>query len=185
MPQLAMQSNDLSVSKFAADCLVQPGTTKNEKCEIATVIPVRNSEKCTTCNMCSLYCPHGTIWPFLLNDEEASKAPESFTTTNMKCTGEVAKYKFRVQVSALDCTVCPTTCPTNWLTIKNIGEVHEVETKNGDYAMTLPEYIELADQRTSAARCCTSRTSSFRAHARAATRRRWSSCSRSCSVSAS
>ena len=52
----------------------------------------------------------------------------------MKCTGEVAKYKFRVQVSTLDCTGCTTACPTNCLTMKDFGEVHEVETKNGDLA---------------------------------------------------
>ena len=46
--------------------------------------------------MCSLYSPHGAIRPFLLNDEEASKAPESFTTINMKGAGDVAMSKFRV-----------------------------------------------------------------------------------------
>ena len=188
LPQLAMQGNDLPVSKFAADGFVQPGTTKYEKRGIATVIPVWNSEKCTTCNMCSLYCPHSAIRPFLLNEEEVAKAPESFTTINMKGAGEVAKYKFRVQVSALDCTgctVCTTACPTNCLTMKDFAEVHEVETKNWDYAMTLPARNELADRSNIRGTMLQSRTSSSRVRARAATRRRWSSCSRSCSVSAS
>ena len=147
--------NDLPASKFAADGIVQPGTTKDENRGIATVVRVWNSEKCTTCNLCSLYSTHGAIRPFLLNDEEAAKAPESFTTTNMKCTGDVAKSKFRVHVFTLDCAVCTTACPTNCLTTKDIGEVHDVETKNGDNAMTLPARNELADRRTSAARCCT------------------------------
>ena len=78
LPQLAMQGNDLSVSKFAADGFVQPGTTKDEKRGIATVIPVWNSEKCTTCSTCSLYSPHGATRPFLLNEENAAKVMENF-----------------------------------------------------------------------------------------------------------
>ena len=74
LSQLAMQGNDLPASKFAADGFVQPGTTKDEKRGIATVIPVWNSEKCTTCNMCSLDSPHGAIRPFLLNEEEVANA---------------------------------------------------------------------------------------------------------------
>ena len=37
-------------------------------------------------------------------------------------------------------------CPTYFLTMKDITEVHDVETKNGDYAMTLPAQNELTDR---------------------------------------
>lgn len=149
MPQLAMQGNALPVSKFAADGFVEPGTTKYEKRGIATKVPVWNGEKCTTCNMCSLYCPHGAIRPFLLTEEEAKAAPEGFKTIQMKGAGEVAKYKFRVQVSALDCTgctVCTTACPTQCLTMVDFGKAEAEEVANWDYAMKLPARNELADR---------------------------------------
>ena len=138
LSHLSTQGNDLPVSKCVTNFFVQPGTTKDESRGIETVNPVGNSEKCTLCNNCSLCCPYGAIQPFLRNEENVAKAPESFPTITMKCAGEVAKSKLRVQVSTLDCTGCTPACPTNCLTTKDIAEVHEVETKNGDYAMTLP-----------------------------------------------
>ncbi|KAL7718321.1 pyruvate dehydrogenase (NADP(+)) [Entamoeba marina] len=139
LPQLAMQGNNLPVSKFVADGSMPMGTTKYEKRGIATNIPVWDSKKCISCNMCSLYCPHAAIRPFYLTEEEVNKAPSDFVTIPQK----------RIQVSALDCTgceVCTTSCPVKALSMQPFGEHAEVETKNWEYALSIPQKNDIVDK---------------------------------------
>ena len=78
--------NSIPVSEFMdlPDGTMPQGTSKYEKRGIAVNIPVWDSEKCIQCNMCSYVCPHSCIRPFLVNEDEAAKAPETFTTTAVK-----------------------------------------------------------------------------------------------------
>ena len=62
-------------------------------------------ENCIQCGNCSLVCPHGCIRPFLLTEEQAAAAPESFKTVAAKGK-EFAGKLYRMQVSPLDCTGC-------------------------------------------------------------------------------
>ena len=41
---------------------------------------------CIQCNQCAYVCPHAVIRPFLLDEEELQKAPETFVTK--KATGK-------------------------------------------------------------------------------------------------
>ena len=151
LPALAMEGNSLPTSKFDKSGFMPMGTTKYEKRGIATKVPVWNAEKCTTCNMCSAYCPHAAIRPFLLTEQEAAAAPESFKTIPMKGAGELKNYKFRIQVSSYDCTgceVCTTACKFDALTMKPFDEVAVVEGKNWEHAMNIPQRPELADRKT-------------------------------------
>lgn len=88
------------------------GTTKHEKREIALQAPRWIAENCIQCNQCSLVCPHAVIRPFLVTDEEVAKAPNHLDT--VQGTRPYNDYKFRIQVSTLDCTSCSAcveTCP--------------------------------------------------------------------------
>ena len=107
MPVNAMKGDNIPVSDFTdlPDGTMPQGTSKYEKRGIAVNIPVWDSEKCIQCNMCSYVCPHSCIRPFLVNEDEAAKAPETFTTTAVKGKGAEG-LRFRLQVSALDCTGC-------------------------------------------------------------------------------
>ena len=147
------------VPKFVTDVLLPQLAMQGTTCRSRSLLPTASSSRarritrgaglrrssrsgtarsarCATSARCTARA--GAIQPFQLNEEEAAKAPESFTTINTRGAGEVAKSKFRVQVSTMDFTGCTTACPTNCLTMKDIAEVHEVQTKNQDYAMTLP-----------------------------------------------
>ena len=101
------EGDNIPVSDFTdlPDGTMPQGTSKYEKRGIAVNIPVWDSEKCIQCNMCSYVCPHSCIRPFLVNEDEAAKAPETFTTTAVKGKGAEG-LRFRLQVSALDCTGC-------------------------------------------------------------------------------
>lgn len=69
------------------------------------MIPEWIIDKCIQCNQCSIVCPHATIRPFLLSDEEKAKAPETFETKKPLGKG-LEGFHYRIQVDPLDCTGC-------------------------------------------------------------------------------
>ena len=111
------RGNELPVSTFATpdyvDGTMPQGTTAYEKRGIASFIPKWLDENCIQCNQCVYVCPHAVIRPFLLTEEEKSKAPDGIRT--LKPIGKgLDGLEYRIQVSTLDCTgceVCVNTCP--------------------------------------------------------------------------
>ncbi len=81
------------------------GTTKYEKRGAAIEVPVWDSGKCLQCNQCAFVCPHAAIRPILVDPDEEKAAPEGFKTAETKGQG-LSKYRYRLQVSPLDCTGC-------------------------------------------------------------------------------
>ncbi|NQU35342.1 MAG: pyruvate:ferredoxin (flavodoxin) oxidoreductase [Bacteroidetes bacterium] len=89
------------------------GTTAFEKRGVATNVPEWIEDNCIQCNQCAHVCPHAAIRPFLLTDEEAANVPEG--TRLIQGAGPIKAFKYRIQVSALDCTgcgVCVEVCPS-------------------------------------------------------------------------
>lgn len=105
-PIHAIEGNSLPVSAFSGreDGTFPPGTTQYEKRGVAVNIPEWIPDNCIQCNQCAYVCPHGVIRPFLLTDEETENAPEGTETVQGK--GPIKEYRFRIQVSPLDCTGC-------------------------------------------------------------------------------
>ncbi|MGB8492442.1 MAG: pyruvate:ferredoxin (flavodoxin) oxidoreductase, partial [Bacteroidales bacterium] len=102
-----LKGDDLPVSAFKGreDGTFPSGTTSYEKRGIAVNVPEWQPDECIQCNQCSYVCPHAVIRPFLLTDAEAANAP-SGTQFIQGIPGVLKAYKFRVQVSVLDCTGC-------------------------------------------------------------------------------
>ncbi len=105
-PVNALKGDDLKVSAFVGreDGTWDPGTTQYEKRGIAVTVPEWIADNCIQCNQCSYICPHAAIRPYLLTDEQAANAPEGTTFAQGKAN--VKEYKYRMQVSPLDCTGC-------------------------------------------------------------------------------
>lgn len=106
-PMSEMKGGDLPVSAFAGieDGTFPVGITAYEKRGIAVNVPQWIEERCIQCNQCSYICPHAVIRPFLLNDEELSKAPDSFVVKN--ASGKNFEgYHYKIQISPMDCTGC-------------------------------------------------------------------------------
>lgn len=104
-----LDGDTLPVSKFTEFELLD-GTMNNditfkEKRSIADKVPVWNSKECIQCNNCAFVCPHATIRPFLLNDEELAKAPEIVKNDVLPAIG-VKDHKYRLQVSPKNCVGC-------------------------------------------------------------------------------
>ncbi|MCJ7447000.1 MAG: pyruvate:ferredoxin (flavodoxin) oxidoreductase [Bacteroidales bacterium] len=102
-----MKGDDLPVSAFKGreDGTFPSGTTAWEKRGIAVNVPEWQPDECIQCNQCSYVCPHASIRPFLLTEEEAAKAPEG-TKTIQGIPGLLKQYRFKIQVSIYDCTGC-------------------------------------------------------------------------------
>ncbi len=105
-PIEAMEGDNLPVSAFNGreDGTWDAGTSRYEKRGVAVKVPEWQSENCIQCNQCAYVCPHAAIRPFLLTDEEAAAAPAGVKT--IQGVGATKAYKFRMQVSVLDCTGC-------------------------------------------------------------------------------
>ncbi len=103
-PVTAQKGDTLPVSTFLdrADGTSPQGTAAYEKRGVAVDVPVWNPENCIQCNFCSLVCPHATIRPVAMKDEDAAKYPEMKLLPMTAMPG----YKFGVTVSVLDCLGC-------------------------------------------------------------------------------
>jgi pyruvate-ferredoxin/flavodoxin oxidoreductase len=102
-----MKGDDLPVSAFIGreDGTFPAGTSAYEKRGIAVNVPEWQPDECIQCNQCSYVCPHAVIRPFLLTEEELKNAPEG-TKTIQGIPGVLKQFRFRMQVSVLDCTGC-------------------------------------------------------------------------------
>ncbi|MGN0567564.1 MAG: pyruvate:ferredoxin (flavodoxin) oxidoreductase [Acutalibacteraceae bacterium] len=115
-----MDGDSLPVSAFMdhADGTFEQGASAYEKRGVAVMVPAWNAETCVQCNKCSFVCPHATIRPYLLNEEEAAAAPANTLLADKKAGKGKGVYKFTMAVSPLDCMgcgVCVGECPTNSL----------------------------------------------------------------------
>ena len=112
-----MDGDRLPVSAFVdhADGTFEQGASAYEKRGVAVMVPAWDNETCAQCNRCSFVCPHATIRPFALNEEELANAPANL----LKGKRPVAKvYTYTLAVSPMDCMgcgVCVGVCPTNSL----------------------------------------------------------------------
>jgi pyruvate-ferredoxin/flavodoxin oxidoreductase len=102
---IAGRGDQIPVSKLPADGSYPTGTTKFEKRNIATDIPIWEPDVCIQCATCSIVCPHAAIRvkaydPALLDD-----APPAFKSVDAR--GRQFKgLKWTVQVAPEDCTGC-------------------------------------------------------------------------------
>ena len=117
-----MDGDSLPVSAFVdhVDGTFELGAAAYEKRGVAVMVPTWDATKCIQCNQCSFVCPHATIRPFMLTEEEAAAAPEAAKIVDVKAGKGKGVYKFAMAISPLDCmgcTVCAGVCPTKALTM--------------------------------------------------------------------
>ena len=71
-----------------------------KKRSIADRVPLWNKNKCIQCNTCSFVCPHATIRPVLMDDDEYASAPDIVKDDYLNAMGPgLQGLKFRIQVS--------------------------------------------------------------------------------------
>ena len=77
-PVNLMDGDSLPVSAFVdhADGTFELGASAYEKRGVSAFVPEWKADTCVQCNKCAFVCPHATIRPFALTEEEAANAPE-------------------------------------------------------------------------------------------------------------
>ena len=53
-------------------------TSRYEKRGVAINVPEWIMENCIQCNQCAMVCPHASIRPVLMTEEDLGKAPDGF-----------------------------------------------------------------------------------------------------------
>ena len=141
-PMNAQEGDNLPVSAFNGieDGTFPNGTAAYEKRGVGINVPEWIVDNCIQCNQCAYVCPHSTIRPFLLNEEEVKNAPEGFKTK--KAIGKGFEgLSYRMQVDTMDCTGCGNCadiCPAKdkALVMKPLGTQTEIEIPNWNFAVS-------------------------------------------------
>ena len=116
-PSARMDGDSLPVSAFlptmwTASLSRVPPPTKSAAWR--SPFPPGIAAKCIQCNNCAYVCPHATIRPYALTEEEAAKAPAAAKIVDIKAGKGKGVYKYTMAVSPLDCMgcgVCVGVCP--------------------------------------------------------------------------
>ncbi len=139
----AQNGDDLPTSTFrdCPDGTWQQGTAKYEKRGVAAFVPEWNPDNCIQCNKCAYVCPHASIRPFLLDEEELKNSPFGENDTIPALGPKFAGLRFRQQVDVLDCLgcgncadVCPGKKGNKALTMKHTESQLDVQ-KGWDYCI--------------------------------------------------
>ncbi|MDD6845716.1 MAG: pyruvate:ferredoxin (flavodoxin) oxidoreductase [Clostridia bacterium] len=132
-PIALMDGDSLPVSAFKdiADGQFETGASAYEKRGTAVMVPEWDPASCAQCNSCAFVCSHATIRPFILDADEAAKAPSQIKLADSKHAVD-ASMKYVMTVSPLDCMGC--------------GECVTVCPKAGEALKMVPQESQAAEQ---------------------------------------
>ena len=110
---LAGKGDLLPVSAFPVDGTFATGTSRWEKRNLASHIPVWEPDLCIQCNKCAMACPHAAIRAKVYPADSLATAPATFKSMDYKAA-DFKGEKYTIQVAPEDCTgcdVCVMVCP--------------------------------------------------------------------------
>ncbi len=148
-PMMAGLGDDLPVSALPADGTYPTGTTKWEKRNIGTEIPVWDPSVCIQCGKCVYICPHAVIREKVYQPVLLEGAPIGFKHTPARFK-EFKDLAYSLQVSPEDCTscgLCVEICPAKnkaeikrkAINMETQAPLREQERANWDFFLSLPE----------------------------------------------
>jgi pyruvate-ferredoxin/flavodoxin oxidoreductase len=146
---IAGRGDQLPVSAFPEDGTYPVGTTRWEKRNIATDVPVWEPDLCIECGKCVMVCPHSTIRAKVCSASDLSDAPAGFKTMPAKWR-EFSDKSYTIQVAVEDCTgcrLCVEVCPAKdksnvsrkALNMQPQLPLRDSERVNWDYFLKLPD----------------------------------------------
>lgn len=148
-PIIAGRGDSVPVSALPCDGTYPTGSSRWEKRNLATEIPVWNADLCIQCAKCVMVCPHAVIRGKVYEPELLTSAPATFKSHEARLP-EWKGMRFTLQVAAEDCTgcgICVDVCPVrdkSQAKLKAINmqpqpPLREDERANWDFFLSLPE----------------------------------------------
>jgi pyruvate-ferredoxin/flavodoxin oxidoreductase len=146
---IANHGDRLPVSAFPVDGTWPVGTSRWEKRNIATEIPVWDESICIQCNKCALVCPHAAIRVKVYDPSHLADAPATFKSTDFRAA-DYPGFKYTVQVAPEDCTgctLCVMFCPAKdksnpkhkSINMETQAPLRKAERENYAFFLDLPE----------------------------------------------
>ncbi|ABC75985.1 pyruvate:ferredoxin (flavodoxin) oxidoreductase [Syntrophus aciditrophicus] len=151
-PMILQKGDQVPVSALPPDGIFPTATSQYEKRGVAIHVPEWIPENCIQCNQCSFVCPHASIRPVLVTEEELKEAPDYFTT--LEAQGKELKgLRFRIQVSPLDCVGCGNCadiCPSKEkaLVMRYLCSQDDKQIPNHKFSLTVPVRDNLMSKTT-------------------------------------
>ena len=141
--------DELPVSALPVDGTYPTGTTKWEKRNIATEIPVWDPDICIQCGKCAFVCPHSVIRMKVFDPAKLENAPATFKSTEARYK-EFKGQAFSLQVAPEDCTgctLCVEVCPVKnkrqpkfkAINMAPQAPLREPERENWEFFLDLPK----------------------------------------------
>jgi pyruvate-ferredoxin/flavodoxin oxidoreductase len=146
---MAGRGDRLPVSALPNDGTYPTGTTRFEKRNLATEIPIWDPAVCIQCGKCVLVCPHAVIRSKVCQPTELATAPSTFKSHPARLP-EWKGLSYSLQVSVEDCTgcgICVDVCPARNKSEARLKAINmqpqeplrETERANWDFFLSLPE----------------------------------------------
>ncbi len=140
--------DELPVSALPIDGTYPTGTTKWEKRNIATEIPVWDPDICIQCGKCAFVCPHAVIRMKVYDPAHLENAPATFKSTEARYK-EFKGQAYTLQVAPEDCTgctLCVEVCPVKnkkqpkfkAINMAPQAPLREPESENWNFFLDLP-----------------------------------------------
>jgi len=147
---LGGRGDELPVSALPCDGTFPSGTARLEKRNLATEIPVWDSEVCIQCGKCVVVCPHAVIRSKVYESQLLGSAPSTFKSRDARAP-EWKGLKYTLQVAPEDCTgcaICVEVCPARnksearlkAINMRPQPELRAAERANWEFFLSLPQF---------------------------------------------